>query len=648
MLGLLNKAELSVGTLFSVGLYLVREKDEMVIDVNKLVLRTLALTWFQIVCAPVFAQALPVEPNPGNLRDAVERAVLQNPEVKLRFHNLEAAQFDRAAAKGGWLPKVDVEVSGGPKTILTPTLASSRNYSSNRAQIQLRQTLFDGFATSSDIRRLSHTLQATYYDFLSVSNQTALEAGRAYTDVLRFRELVELAATNFTTHQEVHDRISQKVNAGVGRRVDLEQASGRLALAESNWLTEASNLHDVSARYQRLVGDAPAANLAPLGVIDAVLPQSPDFLTSATRKNPDFLSAVATIRAYRADLALRKAAMYPTLELRARQTQETNQSGVTGEFRDSALEVVLSYNLYRGGSDNSRAKQYAAKLSSAFDIRDKTCRDVWQTGQIAFNDSQRLVSQIKLLTQHELSTSKARQAYQQQFDIGQRSLLDLLDTENELYQARRALTNSEYDLSLAKMRVLAISNALLPALKLRAMTDAVPTEPGGQEDNDDAMLCSHLTPAAPVLDRTFDSRPASLPPEQPKPVVVAPAPVLTPEAICKAEMPKVVETWIGAWNRKDLTTYLGAYDAAFVPAKGMSRAAWEKLRAQRINKKGDIKAVISEIKPLACEAKTAEVSFSQVYDSPDYKDNVEKTLSLVRVGKDWKIVKETVTKGRTF
>ena len=624
---------------------LLAEMLYMPINEPKFSLTALAFWVAHLVCLPVLAQGAQPTRAPQTLKEAVEKAVLENPEVKLRFHNLESAQFERAAAKGGWLPRLDIEAAAGPKQTLTPSLASARDYNSSRTQIQLRQTLFDGFATSSDVRRLSYTHQAAYFDFLSVSNQTALEAARAYIDVLRFRALVELAATNFTTHQEVHDRISQKVSAGVGRRVDLEQAAGRMALAESNWITEVSNLHDVSARYQRLVGDIPANSLAPVDPIDDFLPQSVDFLLEATKKNPDFLSSVATIRAFRADLALRKAAMYPTVELRARQSYETNQSGISGEYRDSALEVVLSYNLFRGGSDSNRTKQYAAKLGSAFDIRDKACRDVWQTGQIAYNDALRLATQIKLLAQHELSTSKARQAYQQQFDIGQRSLLDLLDTENELYQARRALANAEYDLTLAKARVLSVSGALLPALKLRALTDAVPAQAGGQEDNDDAQVCNTRTPAVALLDRTFDSRPSSLPPAAP---AVVPVPTPTPEAVCKAELPKVVETWIGAWNRKDFATYIGTYDIAFVPAKGLSRTAWEKLRQQRINKKGDIKAVISEIKPIGCEAKTAEVAFTQVYDSPDYKDSVEKTLSLVRVDKAWKIVKETVTKGRTF
>ncbi|TAH13543.1 MAG: channel protein TolC [Curvibacter sp.] len=592
--------------------------------------------------------------SPTTLKAAVERAVLQNPEVKYRFHNFEASQQERKAAEGAWLPRVDVEAGVSSNRSVRPSLASASTYSANRASIQLRQTLFDGFATQSEVRRLSHAQQASYYDLQSASNQIGLETARAYLDVIRYRELVQMAEDNLLTHREVYGRLNQKVQAGVGRRVDLEQAAGRMALAESNWITEVSNLHDVSARYQRLVGDIPAATLSPPPPLVSAMPQGIEFLRGAVAQNPDFLASVSTLRAYRADMNLRKSPHYPTLEFRARQSFETNQSGVSGDYRDSVLELVLNYNLFRGGTDVAKVKQYAAKLNVAFDLRDKACRDVWQTGQIAYNDSVRLGSQIKLLQQHELSTSKARVAYQQQFDIGQRSLLDLLDTENEYYQARRALANAEYDLQLSHARVLASSGSLLQALQLRPLSTDLPSTAGGTEDKDDLMECSGNI--LPSIEKTpvpmAASQPAPLPP-QPVPVVVAPvpaAPTPVPDPVAQActRIPTEVLTWLAAWNAKDFNSYLGHYADNFVPAMGLSRNAWESLRKKRIGKQGGIQAAISDIAPLACDAKTAEVSFKQEYGSVDYRDSVEKTLSLVRVGDSWKIVRETVTKGRTF
>ena len=598
--------------------------------------------------------------SPSTMREAVERAILQNPEVKLRFHNLEATAQERRAAQGGWLPRVDVEVGAGGYQRLSPSIPSTFGYDGNRANLQLRQLVFDGFATSNEIRRLSYAEQASFFELLSISNQTGLEAVRAYIDVMRFRELLSLASDNFTTHLEVHDKIAEKVKAGVGRRVDMEQAAGRLALAESNWLTEVSNLHDVSARYQRVVGDTPSETLARMEPMDAFLPLGTEFLNEAVLKNPDFMGAVATIRAYRADQKTRRAAFSPTVELRARQSYETNQSGVVGTYRDSALELVLNYNLYRGGSDSARAKLATAKLESAFDLRDKACRDIWQTGQIAFNDSIRLGNQLKLLSQHELSTSKAKQAYQQQFDIGQRTLLDLLDTENELYQARRALSNAEFDLQLAEVRVLATSGTLLSALKLQPLATTVPSAGTDTADKDDELMrCSTRIIPTQTLSRTFAAVAPDLPAAAPSPAqpaavaapVIVPTPVVPkadPTAARCAQIPSMVEGWLASWNGKQTANYLGFYAENFTPALGMTRKAWETLRKRRITKQGEIVTRVNKISPQQCDAKTAEVAFMQEYGSTDYKDSVEKTLSLAWVGEGWKILRETVTKGRTF
>ncbi|MBK7548108.1 MAG: TolC family outer membrane protein [Rhodoferax sp.] len=602
----------------------------------------LTATAIGLFCSQAFAQAS------GNLKDAVERAVLQNPEVKFRYQNLEAARSEQDVAKGGWRPRVDLEAALGRESISTPTI-SSRTYTGSTTSIQLRQMLFDGYATSSEVRRLGHSRQVAYYELLSASDQIALETVRAYLDVQRYREALALARDNYATHVDVQKRLASRVSAGVGRRVDLEQASGRMALAESNWLTEASNLHDVSARYQRLTGDMPAQNLATTPTLDKFLPARERLLADSITNNPEFLGAVSTIRAYRADADVRRAANYPTLELRARQSLERNQSGISGKYRDAAIELVLNYNLYRGGADTARISQYVSRLNAAYELRDKACRDIRQTTQIAYNDVGRLEQQIIFLAQHELSTAKAREAYRQQFDIGQRSLLDLLDTENELYQARRALSNAEFDLRLAKVRVLATAGTLLSALQLRPIENEHPPAAGGNGEDDDLKRCSTELPALIVLDKEnlpkAEVTQAIVPPPAPP---VKPAPVPAPAGgDCQKVVP-AVEAWASAWNRKDASAYLGTYSDTFVPAKGLTHAAWEELRKKRIAKQGEVKAVLKNMRPLRCEANVADVAFTQEYGSVDYKDVVEKTLTLEFIKGEWRITRELVTKGRTY
>ena len=120
-----------------------------------------ALSFAVLVAVSTLSVEAEAQQSPSSIKEAVERAILQNPEVRLRLHNLEAAKAERRVGEGGWLPRVDLEVAGGTYVTKTPALSSTLDYSGNRATLQLRQTLFDGFATLHETRRLSYSQPAT-------------------------------------------------------------------------------------------------------------------------------------------------------------------------------------------------------------------------------------------------------------------------------------------------------------------------------------------------------------------------------------------------------------------------------------------------------------------------------------------------------
>src|SRR5690606_4880619 len=117
----------------------------------------------------------------------------------------------------------------------------------------------------------------------------------------------------------------------------------------------------------------------------------------------------------------------PTLEFRASTGTDRELPGRSNrDIQSSRVQLVMSYNLYRGGADAARVRQTSAQMYAARDVRDYTCRNVQQELAVAWNNVMRLRHQLPFLQEHELATSKVRTAYQQQFQIGQRSLLDLL------------------------------------------------------------------------------------------------------------------------------------------------------------------------------------------------------------------------------
>lgn len=415
-----------------------------------------------------------------SLQDATKTALNQNPEVQAKLHALNAAYEERNVTKGNLWPQLSLSASAGRDE----SHRVGPDLSANRAGIGLTasQMLFDGFRTHYELKKFSYAEWTRYYELLDTSENIALETARAYYDVQRFRDQVKLAEDNYVQHRAVFEQIQQRVKSGVSRRVDLEQAAGRLALASSNLLTERSNLHDVSARFQRIVGSLPPEQMDEAPGLSASYPASvSDILQQAHLHNPALKAANANLAAAEASRESSKSANWPTVDLRASTRAGNNESFIDGHRNDNTVEVVVNYKLFSGGADSARTRLYTQQRYIAQDQRLKACRDMRQTVLIAYNDVQQLKQQLTFLEEHQLSTGKAREAYRQQFNIGQRSLLDLLDTENEYFEARRAASKGQYDLALAYARTQAGAGQLLGNLGL---------EPLGEKpnhENDPAM-----------------------------------------------------------------------------------------------------------------------------------------------------------------
>ncbi len=441
---------------------------------------------------------------PEPLRDAARKAVVANPDVQARWFAFRAADAERDVARGGYLPQVDLIASAGREKIDRPNLRSD-TFTHTNTTLTLNQMLYDGFFTRNEVARLGYGKLVRYYELLDAAENTAAEVVRAYSDVLRYRERVRLAKANYVEHKRIYDQIAERAGAGVGRRVDLEQAFGRLALAESNLLTEAANLHDVSTRYQRLTGDIPAEGLPSFGdrTVFAGIPSTAnDALREAFNVNPALNAAVENVRASQSEVETRRAAYHPRVFFRASQALDHNLDGTDGHTRDTVAEVVMTYNLYRGGSDQARISQAAEVLNQSKDLREKACRDLRQTLSIAYNDIRQLEEQLRYLDQHQLAVAKAREAYHRQFDIGQRTLLDLLDTENEYFQARLAYVDAIYNQIAAQARTLAGIGRLMPALNI-AREDLPTPADAGQDRNsiDPATVCPPEAPGMEKIDK---------------------------------------------------------------------------------------------------------------------------------------------------
>lgn len=601
----------------------------------------------------------------ADYKSMLQKTVSSNPEVQARYHALLEAGFERDVMNGGFFPKADIvgryrkqeDVSGNYSRQSRTGFANPRFNS----ELVISQMLFDGFATRSEVRRLDHNKKQAYYDLQKAIQDTALEFTSTYLDILRFRSLASMAKDNYVIHRQYHQKIKERVDAGIARKVDLDQATGRVALAEANLLVETTNLHDVTAQMQRIYGDVPPSSLdSPKVHQNGVESSIQEALDVAYHNNPELLATIEGIEANKDGIDTRKSAYMPRFDLEARKNIQHSRNGRFNDAAADAVELQFSWNLFNGFSDKNAIQQAAQQLNGAKDLRDKACIDTRQTVVVAYNDIKQLTEQLSYRLAHKNSIESAKQAYLKQFDIGQRTLLDLLDTENEYFQAKRSLTNTEYDLQTAYARVYAGQGELLKKTGVQREDVA---DIGRDEYLNAETVCKAGAPTQLTFDKEALVADAKImtPPTLPvAPKKLAAKPVV-PECSVK-KVTDIVKDWAYAATQKNVANYLYFYDDSYTPSNGLSRDKWEAKKRKEMRRSGKTQWTVSDIHA-TCNGNDANADFKLKSVTTRYKykkvidsscevcnikrttikgkpKHVNKALAFKKVAGQWKIVEE--------
>lgn len=203
-------------------------------------------------------------------------------------------------------------------------------------------------------------------------------------------------------------------------------------------------------------------------VPDAVmLPKSLDAaLAQAKANNPTLKVASNDIEAAKYERKSTQSNYYPTVSLDLGGNWDENVGGVSGHNNDLQAMVRMKYNLFAGGKDVSRDREAAYKLVNAQALQQRSYREVIDGTTLAWNAYQFVNEQKGYIHDHVIAAEETQSSYAQQFKLGQRSLLDVLDSENELFQARKDYLKAEYDELIAQYRVLNATGQLLSSLRI--------------------------------------------------------------------------------------------------------------------------------------------------------------------------------------
>ncbi len=416
------------------------------------------------------------------LKEVVVFAIDTHPQVIGAAKKKDAADSAIDAARGGYFPKIDYLYGRGrehSQNTTTPgTLAAlGQNPSGwvklNRTQegMILNQMLFDGMGVSGEVDRRKAISDSSAHRVYSAAEDTALQTIDAYIDVLKNVELVSYAKENLSAHNRTFDQVKLRADKGVGRRADLEQIDARLALAISNLAASESTLRDAEIAYLKVVGKMPVALTRPEA--PAIPPSVDEAVRVAVMNHPILRSSLSDVDAAQAQREIARSFYFPRIELEASYSDNKNIDGIIGPNRDRLVMLWLKWNVFRGGFDYHRDNETAKQINEAQEIARNTNRQVEAAVRLAYNAYSTARDRLPSLDRYVKASDSTRDAYNKQFAIGQRTLLDLLDSENEYFTSRSTYVTALFIEISARFRVLNAMGNLLTGMDIKPPEEAI-------------------------------------------------------------------------------------------------------------------------------------------------------------------------------
>lgn len=424
-----------------------------------------------LAAAPAYAQSL---------SDTVRTAISSSPKVESLVHNRESVDAEMRRAKGLYLPQLDVRGAIGPE-YTDNILTEGTNGQHMRSELGavLAEKLYDGGDTAGQVDNERARSKSVAYRVRENAEDVGLDAVEAHLDVVRLRHVFQFAEDNVKAHQNLLARVQQRSSGGAGREADVQQAQSRLDLAIATRDETRGMLEDAEAHYLDVVGTPPAALedvSVPTGAISADINAE---LAELQAQNPTVKAKEADIEAAQGLVEQADSRFDPTISAELSGDKNRNVGGFPGRDNEARALLVMRWNLYAGGSDIANRQSAYAQVAEAKTDRLQALRDAEENlrqSQSAYNSAMQRIPTLQDSLAH---TQQVRDAYDQQFQLGQRTLLDLLDAQNEVFQAQTRLATAQGQAAYNAYRVLAVEGMLLSTLNVPAPAAADPNRAPG-------------------------------------------------------------------------------------------------------------------------------------------------------------------------
>ncbi len=405
----------------------------------------------------------PVVTQAATLREAITQTIYHNPEVTVITHQRRAADQEVKQAQAGYLPSVDLIGSYGREhTDSASNSPETNSLWARRAGVGFEQPIFSGFSTPNEVFRTKAKANAEAYQLAGTAQDFALDVSESYLYVLRDQALVDISKRRLETHQRIYKMIEQRGLSGLSRKAETNQVATRLEAAQADYYASMSNLTDQETAYHRLTGVMPEELAEPPQPTKAMLPKTEEELIQTALSRDNIVrSAYQDIQEAKGQAYAARAPYWPTVNVVAGVNRNNNIGGIDGQDDDEFALVEASYNIFNGGADHARARETAEQYQEALDIHRNSMRQAIEKAKLSWNAYVNTQREMEPLRKRQEQAEKTVNAYMEQYRLGKRTLVDLLNAEADKYNAESDYAENLYRYKLSLYRLLNSEDKLL-------------------------------------------------------------------------------------------------------------------------------------------------------------------------------------------
>jgi outer membrane protein len=412
----------------------------------------------KFISATLIAGLMAGTASADTLREALVSAYQTNPTITAQRQNLQATDATVAIARAAGRPQVSAQVGLNRTLTQSGLLINGGKGPTVTASVDLSYPLFSGGAVKNSVRAAQTRVEAGRATLQAVEGDVFTQATTAYMDVIRDRAIVELNQNNVKVLETNLQATQDRFQIGDLTRTDVAQSEARLQLGRSQLATAQGQLTGSEATYRQVIGHAPGV-LSPPPPLPPLPTTADEAVRIALANNPDLVSISRQAIAAGYDVNVARASRLPTLSAVAGETYARNLGNNNGAFipnSGNATTAGLSARvpLFQGGLPAARIRQAQAQQGQVLEQVVGTERAVVQAARAAFASYEAAQRAIQAETVAVQANQLALEGNRAEQSVGTRTIIEVLNAEQELLNSQVALVSARRDAYVAGFQLL--------------------------------------------------------------------------------------------------------------------------------------------------------------------------------------------------